>query len=177
MIVYFTIRALTLITLRFSGALASPATTTVITPFGEFPVYKVHTVPEGEGLTLPIPSLCSHSSIGGEIRHVRGEIKLLDANGRVVHVAENEDIKAEHAGTSDAVSAVASTGEAFADWYNTDSPISSFSTSWTVLRAPSLNSGQTIFISASGTSALEPMLQWVLPQPAAVRIGPSGRGI
>lgn len=57
MIVYRTLRVLTLTVLRFSGAFAFPATPTAITPFGEFPIDKVHAVPEGEGFELFVPSL------------------------------------------------------------------------------------------------------------------------
>lgn len=97
---------------------------------------------------------------------MRGEIQLLDANGRVIHIAKNVDKKIERAKTSEANILIASTGEAVADWYNTgSSPISTFSASWTVPSAPSVNSGQTIFISsylepASASTVLQPILQW-----------------
>lgn len=131
----------------------SDATTppTVLTPHGYFPASNVHRVPEG-----------------GQVKHVGNEVHVLDASGNVVHVAHNDGSKVRERPTpvSSAVEPLATGWVAYAHWYNTgSSPISSFTTTWTVPPAPASYHGQTVFLfnsiePASGNAILQPVLQY-----------------
>lgn len=83
-----------------------------------------------------------------------------------MHVAKNDGTNIRASKTSDAVKPIPSGWVAYADWYNTgSSPISSFTTTWTVPAIPATNNGQTLFTfnsiePASGNAILQPVLQF-----------------
>ncbi|KAF8313640.1 hypothetical protein DL93DRAFT_2097674 [Clavulina sp. PMI_390] len=132
-------------------ALAAPAAGTVLTPYGERPIADVHAVPAG-----------------GEVRHVGDEVHLVDATGTVLHVAKNDQSKVREQPTpvANAARAFQTGWIAYAYWTNTaSSPISSFTTTWTVPAVPASNVGQTLFTfnsiePASGNAILQPVLQY-----------------
>lgn len=123
--------------------------TTVLTPHGERPIANVHEVPAG-----------------GRVAHVGSDIHLIDAAGKVLHVAKNDGTKVRASATTDAVAPLQTGWVAYAYWTNTgSSPISSFTTAWTVPATPTTNSGQTVFLfnsiePASGNAILQPVLQY-----------------
>ncbi|KAF8319999.1 hypothetical protein DL93DRAFT_1920695 [Clavulina sp. PMI_390] len=126
---------------------AAPATADsngmVVTPVGLRPAEHVHEVPSG-----------------GSIKHVGNAVHLLDAAGKVLHIA--------HKNASVSTTKRFETGwTAYTGWYNSDSsnPIENFVTSWTVPPAPQTNNGQTVFlfnsIEPSDFSAiLQPVVQY-----------------
>lgn len=95
---------------------------------------------------------------------------MVDAAGKVLHVAQNTGAKIRAPSPSAASSDIEplQTGwVAYADWYNTlSSPISSFKTTWDVPKEPGTKTdGQTIFLfnsiePANGDAILQPVLQW-----------------
>jgi len=150
MVAFAMLRAsVVLMGLLVSSAFTAPAAGTVLTPHGERPASNVHLVPEG-----------------GEVRHIGSEIHLVDAKGNILHVAENDGTPARATPTSSAVEPFKTGWVAYADWYNTgSSPISSFTTTWTVPAAPKTNNGQTVFLfnsiePASYNAILQPVLQY-----------------
>ncbi|KAJ7450091.1 hypothetical protein B0H11DRAFT_1928467 [Mycena galericulata] len=115
--------------------------------------------PGGHGTS----ALNSHQiPAGGRIAHVGDDIHILDASGRVVDVVIPI--------TSNAVSSRQDQQSgyiAFGFWDNpASSPISSFTTTWTVPPAPATYNGQTVFLfssvgQVSGVSTiLQPVLQY-----------------
>lgn len=131
------------------SVLTAPTPSTVLTPHGQRPITNVHLVPEG-----------------GEVKHVGSEIHLLDATGKVLHVAQNDNAKVKPTSTSSSVEPLETGWIAYASWYNSGSdPISSFTTSWTVPAVPAANDGQTLFYfnsiePASYDAILQPVLQY-----------------
>lgn len=107
-------------------------------------------------------------SPGGEVRHVNSEIHLVDAAGKVLHVAQFDSTKKVRANATSTRSAVEpyTTGwVAYASWYNSGSPINAFTTTWAVPPVPAVWSGQTLFLfnsiePASFDSILQPVLQY-----------------
>jgi hypothetical protein len=132
----------------FLGLLASPALTapvesTVLVPGGH-PITEIHEVP-----------------VGGRVHHVGNDIHLLSANGTILHVASN--VKPV---TKLSARALKSGWITDARWTNTNanSPISSFTTSWTVPPAPATYNGQTVFlfnsiVPADSSAIIQPVLQ------------------
>ena len=106
------------------------------------------------------------SFLGGQIVHVGDEVHLVDAAGKVFHVAKNDGTKVRGTPVGDAVNPEKTGWVAYASWPNTGkSPISSFTTTWTVPPAPSTYHGQTVFLfnsiePASGNAILQPVLQY-----------------
>ena len=123
---------------------------------------------ESEETVLTPAGLRSTSSVlqvpdGGSINISENEIQLLNASKNIIHVApiNNSETKLETSGTVPQESGWV----AYASWYNTGSPISSFTTLWSVPPAPVTNHGQTIFLfnsiePASGDAILQPVLQY-----------------
>lgn len=118
-------------------------------------------------------------SLGGEIRHVGSEIHLLDAAGKVLHVAQYDSAKKispDPLTTKRAVTPHTAGRVAYAYWSsNSLSPISTFSSSWIVPPYPTVSSGQTIFLyssleATSGSAILLPALQY---GPSSAGGGPS----
>lgn len=131
-------------------ALAAPsASKTAQTPHGERPADKVYEVP-----------------VGGQVKHVGEEIHLIDANGKVIHVAQNDHSPVRATPIESSKRAEQTGWISYADWTNLgSSPISSFTTTWTVPAAPKTNNDQTIFLfnsiePASGDAILQPVLQF-----------------
>ena len=130
---------------------------TVLTPHGLFPASNVHRVPKG-----------------GWIEHVGDEVHLFDADGKVIHIAQNDGSKVRKRPTP-----ATSSGETFADgwvaqvsWCNTGkSPISSFTTTWTVPPIPKTYHGQTIIFF----NGLMPRRENTVLQPC-LQYGPSKEG-
>lgn len=78
----------------------------------------------------------------------------------------NDGTRVKPTPSADAVEPLQTGWVAYADWTNTgSSPISSFTTTWTVPAAPTSNHGQTVFLfnsiePASGNAILQPVLQY-----------------
>lgn len=129
--------------------LGVPTASTVLTPHGIRPIANVHEVPAG-----------------GEVRLVGEEIHLLDANGNVLHVAQNDHAAIKATASSSSVEPLETGWIAYADWYNEgSSPINSFTTTWSVPNTPSSYIEQTLFLfnsiePASGDAILQPVLQY-----------------
>lgn len=169
MVAFALLRAsLFLVPLFAPAALAAPgAAKTVLTPFGERPVEDVHAVPEGVLSNYGSENTNTDVSLlGGQVVHVGGEVHLVDASGKVVHVAKNDGTKVRGTPIGDAVKPAQTGWVAYAYWYNTgSSPISSFTTTWTVPPAPRTYHSQTVFLfnsiePASGNAILQPVLQF-----------------
>lgn len=83
-----------------------------------------------------------------------------------MHVAQNDHAPIRPSTTSDAVAPEQTGWVAYADWYNLgSSPISSFTTTWSVPPTPLTNHDQTVFLfnsiePASGDAILQPVLQF-----------------
>jgi len=99
---------------------------------------------------------------GGSIAHVADKIHVLDATGTVVHVAtKGAPTKVKSAATPEETGWVS-----YASWLNTgSSPISSFTTTWTVPAVPKTNHDQTVFLFNSielnaGDAIIQPVLQY-----------------
>ncbi|KAJ7779777.1 hypothetical protein B0H16DRAFT_725521 [Mycena metata] len=124
--------------------LAAPTAQKVLTPGG----YRTNTNVQ------QIPA-------GGSISRDGNQIHILDAQGTVVHTASAGATKVKSA-----VSPLETGWVTFASWLNTDSsPISSFTTSWTVPPVPATDNGQTIFLFNSiepnaGDAIIQPVLQF-----------------
>ena len=103
---------------------------------------------------------------GGQVVHVGDEIHILDGAGKPVHVAKNDGTKVRGTPVGDAVEPEKSGWVAYASWYNTgSSPISSFTTTWSVPPVPATYHNQTVFLfnsiePASGNAILQPVLQY-----------------
>ncbi|KAJ7095656.1 hypothetical protein C8R44DRAFT_890054 [Mycena epipterygia] len=123
-----------------------PLSTTLLTPGGYHANANMHEVP-----------------VGGCIAHVGAEIHVIDPNGGLIHVALPKP-------TTTAPVVAPQPEEtgwvAYAYWSNPGpSPISSFTTTWTVPPAPITDNGQTIFLfnsiePSSGDGILQPVLQY-----------------
>ncbi|KAJ7129864.1 hypothetical protein C8R43DRAFT_1026087 [Mycena crocata] len=106
---------------------------------------------------LEIPS-------GGALAHTDTNIHVLALNGTVVHVAQSAG------GAPNTATLAAATEKSgwitYASWSNTgSSPISRFTTTWTVPPAPKTWNQQTVFIFNSieppaGNAILQPVLQY-----------------
>ncbi|KAJ7146706.1 hypothetical protein C8R44DRAFT_864441 [Mycena epipterygia] len=126
---------------------AVPVATTVLTPRGYRPNVNMHAVPAG-----------------GRIAHVGADIHVINAAGEVVHVATPKQTAATK--TAAAVSPEETGWVAYADYlYSGSSPISSFTTTWTVPPVPVTNHGQTIFLfnsiePSSFDAIMQPVLQF-----------------
>ncbi|KAJ7042337.1 hypothetical protein C8F04DRAFT_1176492 [Mycena alexandri] len=100
---------------------------------------------------------------GGSLVRVGSEIHVLDAEGTIVHVA-TAGVPTK---VKSAVSPLETGWVTFASWLNTaSSPISSFTTTWTVPPVPATNHDQTIFLFNSiepnaGDAILQPVLQYL----------------
>jgi len=149
MVAFTLLRAsLLLVGLLAPITLAAPTNQTVITPYGERPLSNVHAIPQG-----------------GQIHHVGDEVHIVGADGKVTQVLKNDGtpVRATPIG---AVLPQKTGWVAYGYWYNTgSSPISSFSTVWTVPPVPRANHGQTVFLfnsiePASGNAILQPVLQY-----------------
>jgi len=125
-------------------ACAAPTPTKVLVPGGYRLSTSVHEVPEG-----------------GSLLHVGSDVHVLDSAGNVLKVVTP---------TATTVKAAVDPEEtgwvAYAYWLNTGtSPISSFTSTWTVPAAPKSNIDQTIFLfnsiePNSGDAILQPVLQY-----------------
>lgn len=120
----------------------------VTTPAGLRPASGVFPVPDG-----------------GSINISGNDVQVLDASKNIVRVAQHNS-----ANLKSAIGPQESGWIADANWYNTGSPISYFSTSWVVPPAPVTYHGQTIYLfnsiePASGNAILQPVLQYG-PSPA-----------
>ena len=121
------------------------ATDMVITPGGPRHRSQVHLVEAGQLL-----------------RHAEGQLQVLDSTRNVVaRLAAVTSLSAPpHA------PALGTGWITYAGWSNgTGTPISSFTTTWTVPRAPRTSSGQVIFLfngiePSDGSHILQPVLQW-----------------
>lgn len=119
------------------------------TPVGDRLKSDIHAIPDG-----------------GHINHDGDVIQVIDAAGKVVHSAKHGGSSFRATNTSSAVPAEASGWVTYASWYNTNkSPISSFTTTWTVPPAPVSYNSQTVFLfnsiePASGNAIIQPVLQY-----------------
>ncbi|KAJ7732984.1 hypothetical protein B0H16DRAFT_171935 [Mycena metata] len=125
--------------------LAAPTVEKVLAPGGYRANTNIHEVPAG-----------------GSLARVGSEIHVLDAEGTVVHVAT----AGAPTRVKSAVSPLETGWITYASWLNTgSSPISSFTTTWTVPPVPATNHDQTIFLFNSiepnaGDAILQPVLQY-----------------
>ncbi|MFC0430528.1 hypothetical protein [Kutzneria buriramensis] len=98
---------------------------------------------------------------GHRLARVDGELHLLDAASTLLTRFTLREPVGENV-----TPAFGSGWITFSSWLNgTGTPISSFTTTWTVPRAPSTHSGQTIFLfngiePNDGSHILQPVLQW-----------------
>ncbi|KAJ6626484.1 hypothetical protein B0H10DRAFT_2211077 [Mycena sp. CBHHK59/15] len=126
---------------------AAPVAPTILTPGGYRVSTNVQQVPEG-----------------GRIAHVGNDIHLIAANGTVVHVASN--VKPAATKVKAAASPEETGWVTYAYWLNTgSSPISSFTTTWTVPAVPATWHGQTLFLfnsiePSTGDAIMQPVLQY-----------------
>jgi hypothetical protein len=112
-----------LLGLLASSALASPAATKVLTPGGYRLSTDVHEVPAG-----------------GRVAHVGNDVHLVGADGTVLHVVPNVTKAVKTA--AEPVPPQQSGWITYASWLNTSpSPISNFSTTYTVPAPPNTYHG------------------------------------
>jgi len=116
----------------------------VLTPAGLRPASSVVQIPEG-----------------GSINISGNELQLLDASKNIIHSAQIDNTTKVRPETVPQESGWI----AYANWYNTGSPISYFTTNWPVPPVPATNHDQTIFLfnsiePASGSAILQPVLQF-----------------
>ncbi|KAJ7835129.1 hypothetical protein B0H14DRAFT_3142174 [Mycena olivaceomarginata] len=136
-----------LLGLLASSTLASPAATKVLTPGGYRLSTDVHEVPAG-----------------GRVAHVGNDIHLVGADGIVLHVVPNVTKAVKTA--AEPVPPQQSGWITYASWLNTSpSPISNFSTTYTVPAPPNTYHGQTVFLfnsiePSSFDAILQPVLQY-----------------
>lgn len=129
---------------------APSATDLVITPGGPRARASVHLVEEGHLLT-----------------HADRQLQLVGPQGEVVARVAVQALRAARVSP-----AMGSGWITYSGWTNASgTPISSFTTTWTVPRAPRTDSGQTLFLfngiePGDFSHILQPVLQW----------GPSGAG-
>jgi len=136
--------SLLLASLLAPSVYADSTAPTAMTPFGERPAANVHHVPTG-----------------GQVSIVGDEIHLIDAGGAVIHVAQNDHSKVR----TNASEPIESGWIAYASWYNTGPPITSFTTVWDVPNVPATYTGQTLYLfnsiePASFDAILQPVLQF-----------------
>ncbi|KAJ7167016.1 hypothetical protein C8R46DRAFT_268772 [Mycena filopes] len=109
---------------------------------------------------------------GGSLARVGSKIRILAANGSVVHVAPVGAATKPKSQLLSLTSRFVSGWVAFAFWHNTaGSPISSFATMWEVPPVPATNNGQTVFLF----NGIEPSAEDAILQPV-LQYGPSGAG-
>lgn len=124
--------------------LAAPVVNHVLTPGGYRPNTNIKEVP-----------------VGGRIAHVGNDIHVFSANGTVVHIVTPTRGATK---TTSAVIPEETGWVAYASWFNTDFPIGSFGTTWTVPPVPQSQHGQTIFLfnsiePATFDAIMQPVLQ------------------
>lgn len=126
-------------------ALGAPAASEklVQTPHGLRPASSGHAIPEG-----------------GSIKISGDKVHLLDASNKVLHVAKRTNTTAQTKTRREQSGWIAD-----ANWYNTGSPITSFTTQWAVPPAPATNNGQLLYYfnsiePAAFDAILQPVLQW-----------------
>ncbi|KAJ7081234.1 hypothetical protein C8R44DRAFT_754068 [Mycena epipterygia] len=135
--------------LSLHGALAVPVGTPVITPLGFRANTTIHQVPSG-----------------GRVAHVGPHIQVVGPNGDVLGLATPKQAMPRPSPNEQ-------TGWiTYASWLNdNDSPISSFTTTWTVPDLPATDNGQTLFLFNS----IEPATFDAIVQPV-LQYGPSAAG-
>ncbi|KAJ7063830.1 hypothetical protein C8F01DRAFT_1129472 [Mycena amicta] len=127
------------------SVLAAP-TATVLAPGGPKAAADVHQIPAG-----------------GSIAHVDEEVHVFDAAGSLV---KKVVVGVNPSPVRSSVAPLQTGWITYADWLNTgSSPISSFTTTWTVPPVPATNHGQTIFLfnsiePNSGNAIIQPVLQY-----------------
>ncbi|KAF7304217.1 hypothetical protein MIND_00653900 [Mycena indigotica] len=127
------------------SALAAPAAT-VIVPGGPKAAADVHQIPAG-----------------GRIAHVNDQVHVFDAAGSIV---KKVSVGVRPTPVRNAVAPLQTGWITYASWLNQgSSPISSFTTTWTVPPVPATNHGQTIFLfnsiePNSGDAIIQPVLQY-----------------
>ncbi|KAJ7328063.1 hypothetical protein DFH08DRAFT_967822 [Mycena albidolilacea] len=142
-----------LLGLLTSSALASPAATKVLTLGGYRLSTDVHEVPAG-----------------GRVSHVGNDVHLVGADGTVLHVVPN--VMKAMKPAAEPVPPQQSGWITYTSWLNTSpSPISNFSTTYTVPAPPNTYHGQTVFLFNS----IEPSSFDVILQPV-LQYGPSTAG-
>ncbi|KAJ7153332.1 hypothetical protein C8R46DRAFT_1301747 [Mycena filopes] len=128
--------------------LAAPTVETVLVPGGYRANVNIHKIPAGGSLAR---------SDDGTLIHI------LAANGTVVHTAT---AGAPATRVKRAVAPLQTGWITYASWLNSgSSPISSFTTTWTVPPVPAANHGQTVFLfnsieSSAGDAIIQPVLQY-----------------
>ncbi|KAF8203484.1 hypothetical protein K438DRAFT_2101044 [Mycena galopus ATCC 62051] len=136
-----------LLGLLTASALASPAATKVLTPGGYRLSTDVYEVPAG-----------------GRVAHVGNDVHLIGADGTVLYVAPNVTTAATPAVESPPPEQ--SGWITYASWLNTSpSPISNFSTTYTVPAPPNTYHGQTVYLfnsiePSTFDAILQPVLQY-----------------
>ncbi|KAK6966623.1 hypothetical protein R3P38DRAFT_3414149 [Favolaschia claudopus] len=126
--------------------LAAPTAEMILTPAGYRPATTVYEIPAGATLA-----------------HVGSEIHLISFNGTVLKTVTASITPTP---VKEAVSALQRGWVTYATWLNTDSsPISSFTTTWTVPPVPATDNGQIIFLFNSivpdnRKAILQPVLQY-----------------
>ncbi|KAJ7734087.1 hypothetical protein B0H16DRAFT_155874 [Mycena metata] len=109
---------------------------------------------------------------GGSLARVGTEIRVIAADGTVVHTAPVPAGRTKKAKSLTPRFPWNSGWVTFAFWHNTaGSPISSFATTWEVPPVPETNHGQTVFLF----NAIEPSAEDAILQPV-LQYGPSGAG-
>jgi len=143
-----------LLALQVLRVLSSPAVTDtseelVMTPGGLRPKANVHAIPEG-----------------ARINHTPTEIQIIAADGTIIHAASRDKTPAAGGLRFLAPRDLNEGYVAYSDWKNTaSSPISTFSTSWTVPPLPTHSDGQVLYIfnglvPDSTYAILQPVLQY-----------------
>ncbi|KAJ6451202.1 hypothetical protein C8R45DRAFT_1042445 [Mycena sanguinolenta] len=124
--------------------LAAPTVETVLTPGGHRAGSKIYEIPAGASLA-----------------HVDDHVHILAADGTVLN-----KVQVTPTTVKSAVSPLETGWITYASWLNTGtSPISSFTTTWTVPAVPQTNHDQTVFLfnsiePDSGDAILQPVLQF-----------------
>jgi hypothetical protein len=145
-----------------SKTAAPPATNEemVLTPEGYMAKSKVHFLEEGYGLHVENGRLQKVELKSGYVVEDFGEVKQndvrLDLNRNPLKITNTSPIVPEVQGWI-----------AYAYWSNTGSPVTSFTTNWTVPAVPSKQGNQTIFLFngmqdgvTSSSYIIQPVLQW-----------------
>ncbi|KAK7057890.1 hypothetical protein R3P38DRAFT_3169398 [Favolaschia claudopus] len=138
--------AVFLISLMAPLTLAAPTAEMILTPAGYRPATNVHEIPADATLA-----------------HVGSEIHVVSFNGTVL---KKVAAATKPTPVKEAVAPLATGWVTYASWLNQgSSPISSFTTTWTVPPVPATNHGQTIFLFNSiepnaGNAILQPVLQY-----------------
>ncbi|KAJ6492236.1 hypothetical protein C8R45DRAFT_990701 [Mycena sanguinolenta] len=124
--------------------LAAPTVGTVLTPGGYRANTKMYEIPAGASLA-----------------HIDSDVHIVDADGTILNKVSVTPTKVKAA-----VSPLETGWVTYASWLNQgSSPISSFTTTWTVPAVPKTNHDQTVFLfnsiePDSGDAILQPVLQY-----------------